>query len=73
MSEKGETSVMTSEMFADMTVEEARRRAGEIMSQSIQYTPSSIAELHECVVLVAAGFVTRIEWIEFDGLSLIDS
>ena len=62
---------MTSEMFAGLTLEEARRRAGEIMEQGKgQYTPSSTAELQECIVLVSAGLVTDIEYFKFSNIDL---
>ena len=64
--------MMTSEMFAGLTVEEARRRAGEIMEQEKVgcYTPSCTAELQECVMLVKEGFVTEITDIKFDNIDL---
>ena len=68
---------MTSEMFAGLTVEEARRRAGEIMEQGSTleqgkkwYTPSCTAELQECIMLVSAGLVTDIERIRFYNIDL---
>ena len=63
---------MTSEMFAGLTLEEARRRAGEIMEQGKEdcYTPSSTAELHECIMLVSAGLVTDIEYFKFSNIDL---
>ena len=62
---------MTSEMFAGLTVEEARRRAEEIMEEGKdRYTPSSIAEILECIVLVSAGHVTDIEVIQFSNIDL---
>ena len=63
---------MTSEMFAGLTVEEARRRAGEIMEQGKEYwyTPSSTAALQECIMLVSAGLVTDIADIQFSNIDL---
>ena len=64
---------MTSEMFAGLTLEEARRRAGEIMKQGKSYrgyTPSSTAALQECVMLVSAGLVTDIRIIQFSNIDL---
>ena len=63
---------MTSEMFAGLTVEEARRRAEEIMEQGRKdrYTPSSTAELQECIMLVSAGLVADIEVIQFSNIDL---
>ena len=52
---------------------QARRRAGEIMEQGKEvagYTPSSTAELQECVMLVKEGFVTEITDIKFDNIDL---
>ena len=66
---------MTSEMFAGLTVEDAmamaRRRAEEIMEEGKdRYTPSSTAEILECIVLVSAGHVTDIEVIQFSNIDL---
>ena len=62
---------MISEMFAGLTVEEARRRAWEIMRQAKDwYTPSSTAALQECIMLVSAGLVTDIEEIQFSNIDL---
>ena len=64
---------MTAEMFAGLTAEEARRRAGEIMEQgkSLEgYNPSSTTELQECIMLVSAGLVTDIERIQFSNIDL---
>ena len=64
---------MTSEMFAGLTVEEARRRAWEIKEQgkrSLGYIPSSTVELQECIVLVSAGLVTDIEYFKFTNIDL---
>ena len=60
---------MTSEMFAGLTVEEARRRAGEIMEQG-KIIPSSTAELQECIMLVSAGLLTDIVVIVFFNINL---
>ena len=72
VSDKRETSVMTSEMFAGLTVEEARRRAEEIMEQGRKdrYTPSSTAALKECIMLVSAGLVTDIDGIQPQNIDL---
>ena len=62
-------------MFAGLTVEEARRRAGEIMEQGKVlwgYTPTSTAELQECIMLVSAGLVTDIGDIKFSDIDLSD-
>ena len=68
MSDERETSVMTSEMFAGLTVEEARRRAvraGQMLGGPwTEWTPSTTAELQECLVLLSAGLVTDIGDIE---------
>ena len=59
---------MTSEMFAGLTVEEARRRAvraGQMLGGPwTDWTPSTTAELQECLVLLSAGLVTDIGDIE---------
>ena len=60
---------MTSEMFAGLTVEEARRRAGEIMQQG-KIIPSSTAEIQECIMLVSAGLVTDIDGIQPQNIDL---
>ena len=65
--------MMTSEMFAGLTVEEARRRAGEIKEQGKEYpgyTLSSTAALQECIMLVSAGLVTDIEYFKFSNIDL---
>ena len=58
----------TSEMFAGLTVEEARRRAvraGQMLGGAwTDWTPSTTAELQECLVLLSAGLVTDIGDIE---------
>ena len=59
---------MTFQIFAGLTLEEARRRAGEIMKEKY-YSPSSTAEIQECVMLVSAGLVTEIEGINFVDMS----
>ena len=60
-----------SEMFAGLTVEEARRRAGEIMEQGeMIYCPSSTAEIQKCIMLVSAGLVTEIEEIHFGDIDM---
>jgi len=54
-----------------LTVEEARRRAGEIMKQGKKcYTPSSTAALKQCIMLVSAGLVTDIVAIVFSNIDL---
>ena len=60
---------LLSEMFAGLTVEEARRRAGEIMEQG-KIIPSSTAALQECIMLVSAGLVTDIGRIRFSNIDL---
>ena len=65
--------ILLSEMFAGLTVEEARRRAGEIMQQGKTYpgyNPSSTADLQECIVLVSAGLVTDIDVIQLKNIDL---
>ena len=57
---------MTSEMFAGLTVEEARRRAEDIMEQGnrmVGYNLHSTAALQEIIKLVSAGLVTDVEKI----------
>ena len=48
-----------------LKIEEAKRRAGEIMEQGKRqlggYTLSSTAEIQQCIMLVSAGLVTDIE------------
>ena len=64
---------LLSEMFAGLTVEEARRKAKEIMEEGKHfYTPSSTAELQQCIMLVSAGLVTEIEVICFCDIDLSD-
>ena len=60
-----------SEMFAGLTVEEAKGRAREIMEEGKHfYTPSSTAELQQCIMLVATGLVTEIEVIRFGYIDM---
>ena len=62
---------LLSEMFAGLTVEEARRKAKEIMEEGKHfYTPSSTAELQQCIMLVATGLVTEIEVIRFGYIDM---
>ena len=65
---------LLSEMFAGLTVEEARRKAKEIMEEGKHfYTPSSTAEIQQCIMLVSAGLVTEIEGINFVDMSEVTS
>ena len=52
-------------------MEEARRRARKIMKQGkVCHTPSSTAEIQQCIMLVATGLVTEIEEIQLGDIDM---
>ena len=64
---------MKSEMFVGLTLEEARRRAGDIMEQGKNlggYSLHSTAGLQEIIKLVSAGLVTDVEKIILNSIDM---